>query len=171
MRAMSRRSRRVRWLAWIVILACGCSRESPEPSDRPGEPQGTTHASAAPGPAATAPVTDTARIAAAVEADQWLSHGGTYQEQRFSRLEQIDDGNVGRLPLHSQALTGVWTNRIERVDIFRSLYNRHTWAVWDTRALVYFAVNGAQAGDEIPVARGSRLRGRVKLSVEVPLHL
>ena len=54
------------------------------------------------GPAETAgPVnTDTARIAAAqAEPDQWLSHGGTYAEQRFSGLDEINDGNLDQLTL------------------------------------------------------------------------
>ena len=32
-------------------------------------------------------------------APQVLAHGGTYREQRFSRLDQINDGNVSRLGL------------------------------------------------------------------------
>ena len=45
--------------------------------------------------------TDTARItgAAEQEPDQWLTHGGTYLEQRFSRLDAIDEGNVSNLGL------------------------------------------------------------------------
>lgn len=40
------------------------------------------------------------RIAAAdSEPQNWLSHGRTYTEQRFSPLDQIDDGNVGNLKL------------------------------------------------------------------------
>ena len=40
------------------------------------------------------------RIAAAdSEPQNWLSHGRTYSEQRFSPLEQIDSGNVGDLNL------------------------------------------------------------------------
>ena len=46
------------------------------------------------------PVTDTARIAAAEgEPDLWLTHGGTYLEQRFSALDAINEGNVARLGL------------------------------------------------------------------------
>ncbi len=36
---------------------------------------------------------------AASEPGNWLTHGGTYAEQRFARLEQINSGNVGKLGL------------------------------------------------------------------------
>ena len=43
---------------------------------------------------------DTARITAATrEPQNWLTHGGTYAEQRYSALVQIDTGNVARLGL------------------------------------------------------------------------
>jgi quinohemoprotein ethanol dehydrogenase len=43
---------------------------------------------------------DGARIAAADrEPQNWLTHGRTYDEQRFSPLAQVNDGNVGQLGL------------------------------------------------------------------------
>src|SRR5262245_27481361 len=43
---------------------------------------------------------DGARIAAADrEPQNWLSHGRTYSEQRFSPLARINAGNVGQLGL------------------------------------------------------------------------
>ena len=52
--------------------------------------------SAAKGPAAV----DGARIAAAdSEPQNWLAHGRTYSEQRFSPLAKINDGNVSSLGL------------------------------------------------------------------------
>ncbi len=43
---------------------------------------------------------DGARIAAAdTEPGNWLSHGRTYDEQRFSPLDDINDGNIGELAL------------------------------------------------------------------------
>ena len=41
---------------------------------------------------------DAARLLAA-PADQWMTYGGTYQEQRFSTLDQINTGNVSQLGL------------------------------------------------------------------------
>lgn len=47
-----------------------------------------------------APPMDDARLAAAAdETGSWLTHGGTYEEQRYSRLDAINDGNVGKLGL------------------------------------------------------------------------
>lgn len=41
---------------------------------------------------------DTARISAAAETpEEWLTYGGTYDEQRHSRLNKIDAGNVDQL--------------------------------------------------------------------------
>ncbi len=47
---------------------------------------------------AAASAVDAARIVAADPAD-WLSHGRTYGEQRYSPLDQIDESNVGELGL------------------------------------------------------------------------
>jgi alcohol dehydrogenase (cytochrome c)/quinohemoprotein ethanol dehydrogenase len=48
---------------------------------------------------AAAPVTDQRLRDAASEPGQWLSYGGTQDEQRFSRLQQVNTGNVGALGL------------------------------------------------------------------------
>ena len=43
---------------------------------------------------------DEARLLAAVsDPDNWLGHGRTYAEQRYSPLEQVNDSNVGQLGL------------------------------------------------------------------------
>jgi hypothetical protein len=78
--------------------------------------------------------------------------------------------DAGRTPVDSIALTGLWTGRIERGKVFDALYARHTWAVWDTRALVYFTVNGAQAGEEVEVKKGEPLTARIKMSAEDALQ-
>ncbi|MES1928928.1 putative quinoprotein ethanol dehydrogenase [Salinisphaera dokdonensis CL-ES53] len=44
--------------------------------------------------------------AAASEPSNWMAHGGSYDEQRFSRLEQIDQSNVGELGL-------AWSYRLD----------------------------------------------------------
>ncbi|RYZ64473.1 MAG: PQQ-dependent dehydrogenase, methanol/ethanol family, partial [Proteobacteria bacterium] len=49
------------------------------------------------GPAAA--VTDERLVNAADEPSQWLSYGGTYSEQRFSKLAQVDTSNVNTLGL------------------------------------------------------------------------
>ncbi len=78
--------------------------------------------------------------------------------------------DYGRIPTYSVALTGVWTERIERDKVFNAIYRRHTWAVWDTRALVYFSVNGGMAGEEIEVPREAELTARIKMSAEDALR-
>ena len=43
---------------------------------------------------------DAARLAnAAAEPGNWMTHGGTYAEQRYANLDQINSGNVGKLGL------------------------------------------------------------------------
>jgi len=43
---------------------------------------------------------DQARLeAAASDADNWLTYGRTYAEQRFSELARVNDGNIGQLGL------------------------------------------------------------------------
>jgi PQQ-dependent dehydrogenase (methanol/ethanol family) len=54
---------------------------------------------AAGGAALAADVTGERIVAADKEPGNWLSHGRTYSEQRFSPLKKIDTGNVGQLGL------------------------------------------------------------------------
>jgi quinohemoprotein ethanol dehydrogenase len=52
------------------------------------------------GPLPTPALVDAARLtAAAKDGDNWLTHGRTYDEQRFSPLAEITTGNVGTLAL------------------------------------------------------------------------
>jgi PQQ-dependent dehydrogenase (methanol/ethanol family) len=59
----------------------------------------TLNCSASPGPAGPAAVNTSRLLAADVEPGQWLSHGRTYNEQRFSPLNQINTDTVGKLGL------------------------------------------------------------------------
>ncbi len=65
----------------VALVACGRKTDTPRPAAAP--------------PAAQV---DAARIVAA-DAHHWLSHGRTYDEQRFSPLDTIDVGNVAQLGL------------------------------------------------------------------------
>ena len=47
----------------------------------------------------TGPVTTDRLLNAAAEPQNWMTHGGTYLEQRFSPLTQVNDANVGGLKL------------------------------------------------------------------------
>ena len=54
---------------------------------------------AAAGPARPANVNAQRLLHAAAEPSQWMTYGGTYEEQRYSRLKLIDRGNVKQLGL------------------------------------------------------------------------
>ncbi len=70
----------------------------------------------------------------------------------------------GRQPPHTVILTGLWTPRIERQDVFDSLFARRTWVAWNTRAIVWFTVNNVPAGGELSVAAGEELTADLRLS-------
>ena len=76
------------------IALASCSNDSPPAAE-------VVSAAPAPGSATTrAAAVDAARLAnAEAEPGQWMSHGRTYSEQRFSPLEQINTGNISDLGL------------------------------------------------------------------------
>jgi len=77
----------------LLLLLSACDRSAPPAPATTAEPPQAVKA----GPRLDV---DGARIAAAdSEPGTWLSHGRTYDEQRFSPLEQINDGNVSQLGL------------------------------------------------------------------------
>lgn len=90
-----------------------------EPSDQPSEERGGVE------------WIDDARLRnAAQEPSNWLTYGGSYSEQRFSRLEAIDDSNVGELGLAWSFRTG--TKRgLEATPIVVDgvIYTTGTWSV------------------------------------------
>ncbi|MBI2438105.1 MAG: hypothetical protein HYV36_04750, partial [Lentisphaerae bacterium] len=75
------------------------------------------------------------------------------------------------VPLPSRIYTGVWARSRCRDEVFLALSLRHTWACWDTRAIVWFSLNGVLQGGELRVKKGSALKAWIKLSVEAPLEL
>ena len=82
----------------LLAVLLGCSDEQPGRAPAPGDAAALAPPVGPPVPAVT-PV-DGARIAAAdSEPHNWLSHGRSYAEQRFSPLDRIDTANVGRLGL------------------------------------------------------------------------
>jgi len=97
--------------------------------------------------------------------------GGTDNHCGWPGRCEIEPGEgLGRHPNNSQILTGVWAKRIERQAVFDALYARHTWAVWDTRALVHYSVNGALGGEEITVEKGIDLTAHIRLSAQEALQ-
>jgi quinohemoprotein ethanol dehydrogenase len=73
-------------LVLTALAAIGCSA--------PGNPRADALAATAPAAVTTARLT-----AADAEPGQWMSHGRTYGEERFSPLDQITTENVGKLGL------------------------------------------------------------------------
>ena len=83
----------------------------------------------------------------------------------FARCE-----GPGLHPPYSQILTGVWTPAVERQAVYDALAARHTWAVWDTRAIVWFTVNDALMGDEIEINPGAELTAHIRIHAEAPFQ-
>ena len=87
------------WTLGLAALLCvclaGCQRRESAATAANAEPAG-----AAATAAAAANVTAARLLNAAAEPAQWLTYGGTYDEQRFSRLTQINKDNVKQLGLN-----------------------------------------------------------------------
>jgi len=82
-------------LTGLFLAGCGQSESEATP-DAPA----TAEAPAAPAaPAGPGAVTRERFVNADSEPEQWMGHGGTWKEQRFSALDQINDQNVDRLGL------------------------------------------------------------------------
>ncbi len=117
-------------------------------------------AGTAPQPAAPANVTAERLVHAAEEPGEWMTYGGTYSEQRFSRLKQIDSSNVGRLGLAWFA--DYETNQDQQGS---PLYIDGVIYVSTARNVVYAfdARTGRQLWKYNPMIHGERLRYNVGL--------
>lgn len=71
----------------------------------------------------------------------------------------------------SNIYTGVWATARTRGAVFDAHVARHTWACWDTRAIVWFTVNDVLQGGELTLTRTQPLSASIRLSVEAPLDL
>ena len=80
----------------LVLVAASSSGAGPEEAPNAGAGGNPVVARAL---AATSTVDDARLRAAAGEPGNWLTHGGTYAEQRYSTLEQIRADNVAQLGL------------------------------------------------------------------------
>jgi quinohemoprotein ethanol dehydrogenase len=82
-----------RYAAVAALLVCvaGCQREEPTAPPEPEQPAADASGGA---------WIDDARIGNAdAEPENWLAHGRTWSEQRYSPLDQVDTETVGRLGL------------------------------------------------------------------------
>jgi len=79
----------------------------------------------------SAAAVDGARIAAAdSEPQNWLAHGRTYGEQRYSPLAQINDGNVEKLGLAWAYATGTMRGlQATPIVVDGSMYTTGVWSV------------------------------------------
>ena len=100
-----------------VALACSGTPEHPA-------------APAAPGPLAIERVDDARLRAAQDEPQSWLSYGGSYSEQRYSRLAQIDAGNVKDLGLAWAFDTGLPRgHEATPIAVDGVIYTTGSWSV------------------------------------------
>ncbi|MFZ9584694.1 MAG: PQQ-dependent dehydrogenase, methanol/ethanol family [Pseudohongiellaceae bacterium] len=75
----------------LALLLAGCDDgEAPAPAGEPTATAATT---------SFANVTRDRLLNAAAEPDQWMTYGGSYNEQRFSALSQITPDNISQLGL------------------------------------------------------------------------
>jgi PQQ-dependent dehydrogenase (methanol/ethanol family) len=117
---------------------------------------GTRQATSTAGlPGAAAQVTAERLTNAASEPGQWMTYGGSYSEQRFSALKQIDPSNIGTLGL--QWFADYDTNQNQHGS---PLYVDGVIYVSTARNVVnaYDARTGAQLWKYNPTIQGERLR-------------
>ncbi len=89
---MTTREMRLAWRRSLLVLAlmgAGCGSEDPAAA-----PESKPHAAA---PTGAAAIDDERLVGADRDTENWLSHGRTYAEQRFSPLADVHAGNVDSL--------------------------------------------------------------------------
>ena len=82
-----------------IAVACGGDEEPPPAAPVERTAKAPVYPSALERLGSALAVDDAALLAADGDPANWLSHGRTYDEQRFSPLAEIHDGNVGELGL------------------------------------------------------------------------
>ncbi|HVH07037.1 MAG TPA: PQQ-dependent dehydrogenase, methanol/ethanol family [Myxococcota bacterium] len=110
-------------LALAIALAAACGGGGTREAAAPAAPADRARAG-------TAAIDDAKLVSADADVDDWLTHGRTYGEQRYSPLAQIDAGNVGTLGLAWALETG--TKRgLEATPIVVDgiLYTTGSWSV------------------------------------------
>jgi PQQ-dependent dehydrogenase (methanol/ethanol family) len=115
---------RISWTAGLFTIALslcvGCGADEEPAAEAP----------APDAPLAVGGIDDARLRAADTEPGSWLAHGRTWAEQRFSRLDRIDDANVANLQLRWSFPTG--TKRgLEATPIVVDgvMYTTSTWSV------------------------------------------
>ena len=115
------------WALLLGLALAGCGQSTPEQAATPA-------ITAAPAPAVApggAAAIDQTRYANATnEPQNWVNYGGTWKEQRYSTLTQINDQNVSRLGLAWYAELGTMRG-VEGTPLVVDgvLYNISAWSV------------------------------------------
>jgi hypothetical protein len=95
--------------------------------------------------------------------------GGTDNHCGWPGRAFAETEHIGNLTPWTQIVTGAWTAALARQPVWDALFARRTWAAVNTRALVWFEINGAPCGADLAVAAGTALRARIRLSASAPL--
>ncbi|MGX7894514.1 PQQ-dependent dehydrogenase, methanol/ethanol family [Tsuneonella sp. HG222] len=97
---------------------------------------------------------DQARLEAAEDdPDNWLSHGRTYAEQRYSPLEDVNDGNVGDLALaFSVPLDTARGQEATPIVVDGTMYFSTAWS----KVMAVDAATGAELWRFDPQVRGDK---------------
>ena len=129
----------------VIMASCAVRQSSQAPSS----------ARASPAEAEPANVTAERLDNAAREPGEWMTYGGTYSEQRYSTLTQIDASNVGRL-----GLTWFADYETNQNQYGSPLYIDGVIYVSTARNVVYAfdGRTGKQLWKYNPMIRGERLR-------------
>ncbi|MFO7870446.1 MAG: hypothetical protein R6V03_03325 [Kiritimatiellia bacterium] len=88
--------------------------------------------------------------------------GGTDDHIGFPGINCHNEGRI---------VTGAWLKERTRNGLYEALYERRTWACWDTRAIVRFEVNNVLQGGELNACSGTALRARITAHFEAPLDV
>src|SRR5579875_1736762 len=86
-------------LSIAAVAGCARSDRAAVASSESSSGSGVSPANVRAASVTAANVTAERLLHAADEPGQWMMYGGTYSEQRFSTLKQIDSSNVGQLGL------------------------------------------------------------------------
>ena len=115
----------------VTLAGCGnsTSEEASITNSAPA-PAAATAQSPAPAPAGPAAIDQARYVNAASEPENWINYGGTWKEQRFSTLDQIDDSNVDRLGLAWFAELGTLRGVVATPLVIDGvLYNTSSWNI------------------------------------------
>lgn len=140
-------------LALAVLFIHGCDSNSGSSSNEINQSTASPTAPTEPTAPTFAAVDDERLVAAASEPGQWLTHGGTYKEQRYSQLDQINTENISELGLAWFA--DLNTNRGQQstpIMVDGAIYVTESWS----KVSAYNAKTGERLWHYNPKVAGER---------------